>query len=98
VQATILDGILQRFPVGSTRPEGSAAARTQQLADEIRHWAVGLRSGQAVAHHTPQNATETVRRALADAEHLIQKNGATSAVDRVHTALHGYQLARLSGI
>jgi hypothetical protein len=86
VQAMVLDGILQRFPVGSS------PTRTQQLADEIRSWAIGLRSGPVVEHLTPRNATETVRRALADAEHLLQKNGATSAVDRVHTALHGYQL------
>lgn len=86
VQATIIDGILQRFPVDSL------PTRTQQLADEIRTWSIGLRSGPAVEHLTPRNATETVRRALADAEHLLQKNGATSAVDRVHTALHGYQL------
>jgi len=29
-------------------------------------------------------------RALADADHLLQTSGAVSAVDRVHTALHGY--------
>jgi len=31
-----------------------------------------------------------VSRALNDAERLLQTNGAVSAVDRVHTALHGY--------
>jgi hypothetical protein len=90
VQATILEGILQRFPVGSS------PKRTQPLADEIRSWVRWLRSGQAVEHPSPKNATDTVRRALADSEHLIQKNGATSAVDRVHTALHGYQLGLCS--
>jgi hypothetical protein len=34
--------------------------------------------------------SEVVRRAIADAETLLQSSGATSAVDRVHTALHGY--------
>jgi hypothetical protein len=34
-----------------------------------------------------------VVRALADADELIRTNGATSAVDRVHTALHGHLLA-----
>lgn len=86
VQATILSGILKRFPVGSTEK------RTQALADEIRQWSTALRSGTAVPHPTPTNASEVVRRALADAEYLLQKSGATSAVDRVHTALHGYQL------
>jgi len=31
-----------------------------------------------------------VRRAIADAETLLQSRGPTSAVDRVHTTLHGY--------
>ena len=35
----------------------------------------------------------TVDRAFSDAETLIRTSGATSAVDRVHTALHGYLLA-----
>ena len=86
VQATILEGILAKYPVASNEK------RTEQLADEIRGWASALRSGPAVPHLTPTNAPETVRRALADADHLLKENGAISAVDRVHTALHGYQL------
>jgi hypothetical protein len=34
--------------------------------------------------------SNVVERALADAERLIATQGATSGVDRVHTALHGY--------
>jgi hypothetical protein len=34
--------------------------------------------------------SDTVERALSDAERLIATQGATSGVDRVHTALHGY--------
>lgn len=86
VQARILEGVLERYPVGSTE------RRVQSLHDEIRGWSVGLRTGQGVEHPKLSNASETVKRALADAEHLLQKNGATSAVDRVHTALHGYQI------
>lgn len=36
------------------------------------------------------SATEVVRRALSDAESLLNTNGATSAIDRLHTVLHGY--------
>jgi hypothetical protein len=36
------------------------------------------------------SAPEVVRRALADARELIASSGPISAVDRVHTALHGY--------
>lgn len=36
------------------------------------------------------SATDVVRKALADADSLLLSNGATSAIDRLHTALHGY--------
>ncbi len=35
-------------------------------------------------------SSDAVERALKDAEHLIRNRGATSGVDRVHTAFHGY--------
>lgn len=38
-------------------------------------------------------SSQAVDRALRDAEHLISTSGASSAVDRVHTAFHGYLLA-----
>ena len=41
----------------------------------------------------PPTITSVVERALADAETLLREQGPTSAVDRVHTALHGYLLA-----
>lgn len=37
-----------------------------------------------------QITSDTVERALADAEQLIHTRGAVSGVDRVHTAFHGY--------
>lgn len=85
VQASILEGIVKRFV-----PDSSDARR--QMAHDIEGWIIWLRTGQAIEHPNPVNASTVVRRALADAEHLIQKTGALSAVDRVHTALHGYQL------
>lgn len=39
---------------------------------------------------TAPSASEVVRQALHDADTLIATNGALSAVDRLHTALHGY--------
>ena len=35
-------------------------------------------------------ASEVVRRALSDADQLLATSGPTSAIDRLHTALHGY--------
>ena len=36
------------------------------------------------------SASEVVRRALDDADSLMRTSGPLSAVDRVHTAMHGY--------
>jgi hypothetical protein len=94
VQARIVQGILDRFPVGSSEH------RTQSLYDEVRSWIPRLRAGGGVPSPDPATSVEVVRRALADAEHLIRQAGATSAVDRVHTAVHGYliHVCRNAGI
>ena len=83
MQARILEGVLQRFPVGST------PLRTQQRADTMTAWIHRLR-GRAVAAVAPRITSEVVDRALADATNLLRTSGAVSAVDRVHTALHGW--------
>ncbi|MBI2750990.1 MAG: abortive infection family protein [Burkholderiales bacterium] len=44
----------------------------------------------AVPPPTPLITSDVVERALRDAERLIAGEGATSGVDRVHTAFHGY--------
>lgn len=44
---------------------------------------------------TPEITSSEVSDALADAEQLIRTRGASSAVDRAHTALHGYLRAVL---
>jgi hypothetical protein len=44
----------------------------------------------AVANPNPAFTTDVVERALIDAEQLLSSSGPISAVDRVHTALHGY--------
>jgi hypothetical protein len=43
-----------------------------------------------VANPSPAFTTDVVERALVDAEQLLSGSGPISAVDRVHTALHGY--------
>jgi hypothetical protein len=69
------------------------------------HWAVkeidlfevlkknNLMAGQPAQVRAPELrvTSEAVKRAIDDAEHLIESGrGATSALDRVHTMLHGY--------
>ena len=44
----------------------------------------------SVGSPDPTITSAVVERAIADAEQLILSSGATSGVDRMHTALHGY--------
>lgn len=83
-QAKIVDGILKRYPVGSSE------IRTQAMFDEIQGWLPRLRAGGGVLSPALESPSEVVERALADAEHLITSRGAVSGIDRLHTALHGY--------
>lgn len=87
-QAKVLRGVIARFPVG-TGPE----TRTEAARREIERLAERLEGGFLVQGHTPRIASEVVTRAMDDSEQLLATRGAVSAVDRVHTALHGYLLA-----
>lgn len=83
-QAKIIRGVLKKYPVGS-EPQ-----RTQQLFDHFNSLANKLRGVTVIPNPDLVTASEVLRRALADVETLIQQRGAVSAVDRIHTALHGY--------
>ena len=84
VQAKIIRGVLKRHPVGTEE------RRTQALHDEFLILAQRLETGAGVPHPTPTITSEFVERTLAEVEHLVRTKGATSGVDRVHSALHGY--------
>jgi hypothetical protein len=84
-QAKILRGVLSKCP-----PSGQNSRRTSERAKAIQEMAVRLERGSAVRSAQPQITSEVVQRAIKDAEALIAANGATSGVDRLHTALHGY--------
>lgn len=83
-QAKVVRGVLERFPVGSSD------LRTDAARDELLKIAERLERGALVPGSAPAFTSDVVRRALDDAEALLQKGGPTSAVDRVHTALHGH--------
>jgi hypothetical protein len=51
-----------------------------------------------VSQPTLSVSSLVVERALGDAEKLVESQGATSGVDRVHTALHGYMIALCEGV
>jgi hypothetical protein len=83
-QAKIIRGILEKYPPGSSE------LRTETSAAELVALAERLERGGMVAPANLTMTSEVVRRALDDAEALLQRGGATSAVDRLHTMLHGH--------
>ncbi len=70
-------------PVLKAWLEQNAPAVAQELGLSVVHVPAPVRR---------LSASEVVERALKDADQLLQTNGAVSALDRVHTALHGYLL------
>ena len=84
VQARILEGLLAKYPPGSSE------LRTPERISKIQEWISRLKGGSAVSPHTLSITSGIVERALRDAEHLITASGPSSGVDRVHTAFHGY--------
>ena len=82
-RAKIIKGILERFPVG----EGPKT-RTKTLHDSLLIEANKLEEKGLV--DSPDFEDGHIFELLEDAESLIQNRNARSAVDRLHTAFHGY--------
>jgi Abortive infection C-terminus/HEPN domain len=59
-------------------------------ADVIGSWIGRLRGRGIVPAAVPRITSAVVERALADAANLLKTSGPVSAVDRAHTALHGW--------
>ncbi|MBK8787539.1 MAG: hypothetical protein IPN43_13845 [Chitinophagaceae bacterium] len=97
-QAKILKGVLKKYPVDFFPEEQREIKR--KAAKEIEELIRRLESGQAVATEQLYVTNSTVERAIQDTKILIETNGATSGVDRIHTALHGYlrEVCRQAGI
>jgi hypothetical protein len=83
-QAKIIRGVIEKYPVGSSK------LRTEASRDALIAMAERLERGGMVGPRTPALTSAVVIRAIDDAEALLQKGGATSAVDRAHTSLHGH--------
>lgn len=79
---------------GSDDEETPARLRVRQ---EILQWAAELDGTTMIAIASPVETRAVVIRALGDAENLIRTSGATRAVDRIHTELHGHLLAVCEG-
>jgi hypothetical protein len=89
-QAKMLRGVIERFPITAVDAPDTRDAKSLAELETIiqRLEGLGIERGA-----TPRITSDVVLRALADAEALIASTGPTSAVDRVHTAMHGYLIA-----
>jgi hypothetical protein len=83
-QARIFEGVLEKYPTGSSE------TRTGERHEEIRRMIARCRAGGGIAAPDLRITSDIILRALADAETLVQSQGPESAVDRAHTALHGF--------
>lgn len=89
-QAAVLRAILDRYPPEAI--DQGSKPRPSKLHSEILQWLARLETGQATVAIRIASATDIVRRALDDSDALLRASGPQSAVDRVHTAFHGYLL------
>jgi len=85
-QAAIIRAVLAKYPPDPT----ACATRTRALHDFFADRAKRLDASSGVESPTPVITSKVVQRAIGDAEELIRSSGATSGIDRIHTALHGY--------
>lgn len=93
-QAKIVRGVIERCPIGQA---GAPATRTEEAKARLLEVTDRLDRLPGVLAPELQITSEVVDRALRDAETLIHTSGPTSAVDRVHTALHGYLRLQCAG-
>jgi hypothetical protein len=92
-QAAVLRAILEDYPPLDAPDATQPRFRTDKLHREILAWTSRLETGSASVEIGLLTPSETVRRALEDADNLMRTSGPQSAVDRVHTAMHGYLLS-----
>lgn len=87
-QAKILKGVLHKFPLTSF-PEDEREEK-QKIRNEIKDMIRKLKGYAPITSPNLAITSDVVERAINDANTLMEKSGATSGVDRIHTALHGY--------
>jgi hypothetical protein len=89
-QAAVLRAILEEYPASDQSDPDRPRFRSPALRSEIDGWITRLETGEVAIEIHLASASEIVRRALDDADTLMRTSGPQSAVDRVHTAMHGY--------
>lgn len=83
-QALILKGVLKRFPTAHD------LARTSAHLERMKELIARCEGGTSVEPVTPTVGRAVVEQALLEAEHRLKAGAPLGAVDRVHTAFHGY--------
>jgi hypothetical protein len=89
-QAAALRAILEEYPLPTEPIASLPKFRTPALNREMNAWITRLETGEVGIEVDLETASDIVRRALDDADVLMRTSGPQSAVDRVHTAMHGY--------
>lgn len=89
-QAAVLRAILDEYPRDDEPDPDRPTFRSSELHRAILAWISRLETGQIAVEVEIESPSDIVRRALDDAASLLRTTGPQSAVDRVHTALHGY--------
>ena len=88
-QAKIIRGVFEMFPPPQKATDETALKRVL-LHEQLLRVASRLDADGLVETPTIAETSEVVFEALQDAEVLLKSRGPKSAVDRAHTALHGY--------
>ena len=83
-QAKILRGVLKRFPPTPLAPE------RKKNTKRMRELIARLEQVELIDDGNLKLKSEVVRAALQDAQTLLTTECPSRAVDRIHTALHGY--------
>lgn len=86
-QAKILRGVLNKFP---EHAPDAPRSRNQTEVNFIEGLVARLTETDLLGDWSPAIASETVELAISNARTLIDAEGPASAVDRIHTALHGF--------
>lgn len=89
-QSAVLRTILEDYPPLAKPDPEHPKFRSPALHREIKGWISRLETGQVAVEVEIELVSDVVRRALDDAAILLRTSGPQSAVDRVHTVMHGY--------
>lgn len=92
---TAIDVIIQRDPenIGRLLQYGKIRSWMQENAQEVYSQFAGDPTFVPSFRPALPTAREVVEKAIEDAEALLASSGPVSAVDRIHTAFHGYLLS-----